>query len=448
MKIEEKVELFLKKHKQTKGCLLVAFSGGWDSMCLLDIIKKTSLKYGFTPIAIHLNHNWRGEESQKEEENCKKFCTQKEIEFYCETLSDSVPKTETAARDARYKFFETCAKKFNSKCVLTAHNFTDNAETVIYRIAKGTGIVGLQGINEKRGIFYRPLLNVSRDEIETYCKENNLCPNCDSSNDNPKYKRNYIRHKIMPMLKDINKFADKALNSLSDIAYNDNKIIEEYLEKIKSEIFDKDKIKTKQFINLSYPVKSRIVREISISNNIDYDRKKIDNVLKFIEENKNSKSGKTYSLSDFSWIFVSENYIDIISATKKGDFSIDIYEEGIYETPEHVFSIKKFTEETVDFPRDEDNRAFVELDIPINFQLRNRKDGDKICPMGLGGCMKLKKYLISKGVPKHKREGLLFLCSKDEILWAPSLGLSEKIKVVNKPTHVLKLVNREGDYED
>ena len=105
--IEESVKTFIEKYNLS-GKFLVAFSGGFDSMCLLDVLHKM----GCDVVAIHLNHNWRGEESRQEEENCRNFAHQKGIEFYSETLSDDIAHTENDARDARYKFFEKCAYSF------------------------------------------------------------------------------------------------------------------------------------------------------------------------------------------------------------------------------------------------------------------------------------------------------------------------------------------------
>ena len=151
--INSKIKSFLKKYNLDNKELvyLVGFSGGYDSMCLLDILHKISPKNKI--IALHLNHKWRGKESDKEEVNCKKFCEKIGVEFYSESLSPKTPHTETAAREARYKFFEKCGSKFNSDIIFTAHNKNDNAETLIYRICTGTGISGLQGIAENRGIF-------------------------------------------------------------------------------------------------------------------------------------------------------------------------------------------------------------------------------------------------------------------------------------------------------
>ena len=273
MDIINKVEEFLSTHNllNSKEKILVAFSGGYDSMCLLDICNKLNLNV----TAIHLNHNWRGEESDKEENNCRIFCQEKAIEFYSEKLPTGVPQTETFARMARYDFFEKCATKFNSKIIFTAHNKNDNAETLLYRIAKGTGIVGLSGIASVRGQYYRPLINTQREEIEEYCNKNLITPNEDSSNNNTKYQRNFIRHNILPELKKINPNIIDTINTLSEVAKLDNEIIEEYLKTLNNPY------KTSNFKNYSFAVKSRLCYNLFLQNGLEYDREKINRVIKF-----------------------------------------------------------------------------------------------------------------------------------------------------------------------
>ena len=420
--IKDNIKNFIKKHNLS-GTIIVAFSGGYDSMCLLDILNKLGEKI----IAVHLNHNWRGEESLNEAKNCGNFAKSKGIQYYSEILPDCIEKTETAAREARYDFFRRCAKKFNSKIVFTAHNFDDNAETVLYRIIRGTGTIGLQGIAEKRDIFYRPLLKTTRAEIEKYCKDNNLKPNNDSSNSNTKYRRNFIRHKIIPLLKEINPNVTEALNSLSEIAYEENRLIDTYLPK--------------NLILASEIEQKRLIYKILNENNIDYDREKIENIKKFIQENKNSKSGKKISLTDNLWLFVSSKKVEIITKTKKNTEEINISKCGKYKFEDYIFSIEKYNEEITEFPNDTEYKAYISAN-EINFTLRHRKDGDKIQPLGSKGSQKLKKYLNEKKIPQHEKDKLIFLCKDNEILWAAGIGLSEKIKVAQKPTHMLKLEKR------
>lgn len=389
-------------------------------MCLLDIL----YKLGYDIAAVHLNHNWRGKESIKEAQNCENFAKSRNIKYYSEILPDDVEKTETAARNARYKFFKRCAEKFNSKVVFTAHNYDDNAETVLYRIIKGTGTIGLQGISEHRDIFYRPLLKTLRSEIEEYIKTNNLSPNVDSSNYNSKYKRNLIRNEIMPILQNINPKVKQALNSLSELAIEENKLINSYLPK--------------NILKASAEEQKRLIYKLLADNNIEYDRKKIENIQKFINENKNSKSGKKISLNENLWLFVNNKKTEIIANNIKNTDYIRINKCGNYKFEDYTFSIAPFEGDIQKYPSDKEFKAYVSLK-DINFELRHRLDGDRIQPLGLSGSQKLKKYLNEKKIPAHEKDKLIFLCQKNEVLWAAGLGLNDKIKVVNTPTHVLTL---------
>lgn len=405
------VKSFLEKYNLS-GTILVAFSGGYDSMCLLDVLNKL----GKNIIAIHLNHNWRGKESLADEENCRNFTKERNIQFYCETLDDSIPKTETVAREARYQFFKHCAKKFKTNIVFTAHNFDDNAETVLYRIIKGTGTHGLQGILEHRDIFYRPFLNISREEIEKYCAKNNLSPNIDSSNSNTKYNRNFIRHKILPLMKEINPKVTTAINSLSNIAKEDFSLQN----------------------NLKYEI-----RELLCKYNLEYDKNKIDKICKFINENKNSKSGKKLSLTNGLWLFVSREKQEIIEKKEKFLEEIRICNIGEYKFGNYLFSILPYTKEITEFPSDNEYMAYINID-KIDFTLRHRKNGDRITPLGMKGSQKLKKYLNEKKIPTHEKDEIVLLCKGQEILWAAGVGLNEHVKVEKNPTHVIKLGGYDG----
>jgi len=441
--ISKIINSFLSKYNIDKPNLtyLVAFSGGYDSMCLLDILRKLCPKNEI--IAVHLNHKWRGEESDNEEQNCKEFCEKIGVELYSESIAPDVAHTETAAREARYEFFEKCADKFDSNIIFTAHNKNDNAETLIYRICKGTGISGLRGICENRGIYYRPLLKISREEIETYCKKNNLNPNKDSSNSDINYKRNYIRAKILPELAKINSLTLETITSLSEIAAEETQIIDEYISSIMNKISIDGEIQTKKFLNLTENVQKKIIYNLFINNKLDYDRRRIISVLDFIKENSDLKSGKTLSLTDNLWLFVCDKYIKIITDQTDGLPYFHVTKEGKYENNGYVFEVEKFSKSVIKFPKDCENTAYVDLSkVEFNFEIRGRKDGDFIYPLGLNGKQKLKKYLNAKKIPNHEKERLVFMAQGSEILWAINLGISEKIKVVKNPTHRIKFYKK------
>lgn len=443
--IEQTVKTFLEKYNIDKPekVYLVAFSGGFDSMCLLNALKN-SVKNKI--VAIHLNHNWRGEESDEEEQNCKNFCQKIRVDFYGEKLPDNTPKTETEARNARYEFFEKCAKKFGTDIIFTAHNKNDNAETLIYRIAKGTGINGLQGIVSQRGIYYRPLLETERKYIEKYCFDNNLTPNNDSSNSDKIHKRNLIRSDILPLLSKINPNITDSLNSLIHCAKEEEHIISEYIKLIENKILKEGKYKTKDFLKLSEPVQMRIIYNL-VTPLVpqDYDRLRIQTLLNFIKDNNTSKSGKICSVTTGYNLYVCEKYFELIQEKKHEKVSIKINKIGKYKDGRITVDIRKCDSIPDITDKFSSRTVFVDLSaVDFDFELRNRKDGDIIQPFGMNGHQKLKKYLNSKKIPNHKKDELIFLVQGNEILWAVDLGLSDKIKVKTKPTHKIE-VNINGN---
>ncbi len=441
---------FMKKYNLQDKTIVVGFSGGYDSMCLLDIMSKIKELPEFedlTVVAAHFNHNWRGEESLREQEICRIFAAAKGFEFYLKEAPKGLKKTENEARIARYEFFEEAYEEFDADAVFTAHNKDDNAETVLYRVIKGTGLVGLKGISENRGYFYRPLLKTKRSEIVDYCNENNLSPNNDSSNSNTAYTRNYLRLNVIPALEKINEGVKDALNTLSANAISDNEIIEEYLKTIRPNIFRDDKIISAEYKKLSTPVKMRFLHEYIQMLDLDYDYKKINELFDFIEANINQRNGSTKSLASALWLYADDKIIETIPPKVKSEVvdlkqEVLISGEGEYKIGDKTLSIKKYVDKDIFvFPESTSNFAYVDLsEVKFPLILRTRKDGDVIRPFGMTGSMKLKKYMNAKGVAKHNRDGILLLCNEDEVLWVLGVGLSSKIGVRTKPTHVLEVI--------
>lgn len=449
MELEEKIESFLNKYDLADKTIIVGFSGGYDSMCLLDIlsnIKNTGKYEDLKIVAAHFNHNWRGEEALREQEVCRLFASSKGFEFYTRTASNDIKKNENAARIVRYEFFEEAMENYDADAVFTAHNRDDNAETVLYRVIKGTGLVGLKGISERRGNFYRPLLRTNRSEIVNYCEAHNLNPNNDSSNGDIKYKRNFLRLNVIPFLEKINPNVKESLNTLAEVAANENNIIEEYLEGIKKKIFDGDKINPVEYSKLSYPVKMRILHEYIQILGLDYDYKKIKEIYEFIEQNITKRNGSTISLATSLWLYVDDKMIDVIPPRKKTTEKIfetvEITGEGEYHIGGKTVTLKKYEDKEIFvFPESTSNFAYIDLSqIRLPITLRTRQDGDIISPFGMKGTMKLKKYFNSKGVNRHIRDDIILVTKGNEILWAAGVGLSDKIGVTKTPTHVIEII--------
>lgn len=449
----DRIKSFIKEHNLQDKTIIVGFSGGYDSMCLLDILYKIRQEdkdfFDLEVIVAHFNHNWRGEESYREQEVCRLFAASKGFEFYTKTASKDIKKTENDARIARYDFFEEAMEDYDADAVFTAHNKDDNAETILYRIIKGTGIFGLKGISAKRDYFYRPLLKTTRKEIIQYCEENNLNPNNDSSNSDTTYKRNYIRLNVLPALEQINSSVKESLNTLAEVATSENEIIEEYFKTFRNNVLVEDRLVSSEYKKLSTPVKMRILHEYIQIFGLDYDFKKIKELYDFIEENINKRNGNTKSLSATKWLYVDETHIETIPRRNKNSqtdkiksMEVFVDSEGEYSFGNRKIIIKPYEEKSLfTFPESTASFAYVDLSkVKLPIIIRTRNDGDVINPFGMKGSMKLKKYLNAKGVSKHQRDEILLLTNEDEVLWVVGVGLSNKIGVTKLPTHVIEVI--------
>lgn len=453
--MKETVKNILEKYINIscESTIIVGFSGGWDSMCLLDIMNKLSHEYGFLLVAAHLNHNWRGKESEAEKERCLAFCEENDITFISDTLAEGMKASELIAREMRYDFFKRCAEEFEADAILTAHTKSDNAETILYRIIKGTGLNGLEGIREVRDLggfkVIRPILNFSRKDIEEYCIKNELYPNNDSSNVNTKYARNNIRHNIMPAIKLINPNIENSLITLAEIASGNNKVINELMENIEKQITIGNKWLTQNFLILNSAIKQHFVYKLLVKNELEPSFSKIQELINFISENRNSKTGKTLSITNDLWLFVSHKYTYFIHSDnyEKIEEEVKINTTGEYIIGgKYKVKIEKNNEKPEKYPKAITPKAYVDIKqemFPLT--LRTRRNGDIIQPFGMQGKMKLKKYFINKNIPEHDRDKILLLCKDKEVLWAIECGVSEKLRAGDIPQYKLTMEKINND---
>lgn len=219
--------------------ILVALSGGADSCALLICLKNLSGEYGFSLGAVHVNHSIRQQEAKRDMLFSKALCEKHGISFFCETVD--VPalakrtglSLELEARNQRYKIFEKICKENSFDCVTLAHTASDNAETVIFNLARGSAIGGLCGIPAVRDLcngvlVARPLIYVTRNEVELYLKELSQDFVTDSTNNSDDYTRNFIRHNIIPSLKEINPSLENTLTKTSKMLKSDNDFLEKF----------------------------------------------------------------------------------------------------------------------------------------------------------------------------------------------------------------------------
>lgn len=306
--LKEKVIDTIEKYKliQNGDRIVVGVSGGPDSICLINILYEIQKEKNITfeLYVCHINHMIR-EEASSDEEFVKNYCKSKQIPFFAkhvkveELAKDLKIGTEEAGRKVRYDFFGEILEKVNANKIATAHTKNDNAETVLMNIIRGSGTSGLKGITPLRENKYiKPLIEISRVEIEKYCKENKLNPRYDKTNNENIYTRNKIRNILIPLIeKEFNPNIIETIDRLSDLASKEN----EYLEKVTKETYEKLLIKEekneiilnlKRFNKENKVIKSRLIlytikRLFGATNGLE--KVHIDNIIKLCETNIGNK---------------------------------------------------------------------------------------------------------------------------------------------------------------
>ncbi|MBO5211303.1 MAG: tRNA lysidine(34) synthetase TilS [Clostridia bacterium] len=239
----------------------VALSGGADSVALLHALWKLRDKLSITVKAAHLNHGIRGNEADRDEAFVKWFCLKFDIPIVCETVDipslakEKGQSLELCAREVRYEFLSRNADGL----IATAHTASDNTETLLFNLTRGSGTKGLSGIPPKRDNFIRPLIFCSRYDIEKYCIDNSLSYVTDSTNLTDDYTRNKIRHNVVTTLKEINPSLEDAIVRATDILREDNEALEFFTNEALFKSVSDDGLLCESIINLPMAVAKRVI---------------------------------------------------------------------------------------------------------------------------------------------------------------------------------------------
>lgn len=299
--MKDKILQTIKKYNliEKEDKLVLAVSGGPDSMCMLSLLKQL----GNEIVVAHVNHNLR-KEAKEEEQYVKSYCEKNEIECYIKSIdiknlahTDKIG-TEEAGRKVRYKFFEEVLKKTKATKIAVAHNKNDKIETILLHTLRGSGLEGLKGIEAKRGNIIRPLIECERKEIEQYCKQQNLQPKIDQSNFQNIYQRNKIRNVVIPYIqKEFNPNIIKTMERLADIV----QLEDEYIEKQTDEAYRQVKIEEKkqeivislkEFNAQDQAIKARLIRSILkklFGSTASIEKIHIEDIIKLCKNNIGNK---------------------------------------------------------------------------------------------------------------------------------------------------------------
>lgn len=437
--------------------IVVGLSGGPDSVCLLNLLVSIKEEFNLKLAAVHINHMLRGDAANEDEEFCLKLCKELDVDFFSERIDvnkyskENNLSSETAGREVRYNTFNKIMYQKGFNKIATAHNANDQAETIIMRMMRGTGLEGLCGIPVIRENRYiRPILFMERKDIEAYCEEIEIEARIDKSNLERIYSRNKVRLDIIPYMKDnFNIDVISAINRMSILLQEDNEYILSEVETIYKENVQKDErsslIKNDIF-KLNNSIKKRIIRRVIkdiCGNKYDIEMKHIEDIIQLSK----NKTGKQIDLPN-----------NVVAINEYGDIRVKLRDVNeLIEEKQHVLSKEKILHNKIQF-----NSYIVEFNVTEsdnkwkysnnslikhfdfdkingNIIIRYRKNGDKIIPLGLNGSKKVKDVFIDMKIPKEKRDFIPIVEFGGDIAWIVGVKLSDKYKVDVNTKNILKI---------
>ena len=459
-----KIERYILAHNllAPRDKILVGLSGGADSVCLLRVLCALQDRFSLTVHAAHINHMLRGMDADADEAFCRALCEKlgvglsvlkKDVRQFAE---DTKQGTEAAARQVRYEFFHTLKKQLGLDKIATAHNQNDQAETSLLYFLRGSGIDGIKGIVPIRedGVI-RPLLCVTRDEIEAYLSELDQDFVTDASNLSEDYTRNKIRNALLPALA-----AEYNPNVVGTLAQNASLLAldAQFLNACADKFFETAATVDVDGVSLditSYRAADKAVglrairRAIGEVKGDDRDIS-YDTVMRCDALFGEGMQGKQASVT--AMVFARREYGQVRfyrAERQRNGFCVPmapgetkyIEEIGLY------FSVSLVKDETFDAKngRKKKNCEYFDYNsLSGQIYIRSRKNGDAFLPFGLNGTKKLKDYYIDEKIPAHLRAGIPLAVCGDEILWVCGYRRSNLYKVDAGTEQILKIEFWEG----
>ena len=433
--------------------VVLAVSGGPDSVALTHIMFRLREDFSFTPVVAHLDHMIR-RESHEDFKFVQDLAKSLELEFYGQQID--VPKMakqgkisiEEAGRIERYKFFEEVSVAHGAHKIATGHNSDDSLETFLLRIFRGSSITGLSGIPLKRGKIIRPLLELYRLELVKFLEEQQIPYKIDITNLSCDTDRNFTRNRIIPaVMERFPKCRQSILRTLDLIQKDEqylSSIVELFYEKAVSGTEDCFEINMDEICSLPEAVSSRIVRKVLFAlsgPNTRWTRFHIDRILFFI---KGSKPYVSFALP-YGLSFTKDygcSKISRLEESFKPDYSLIVSRPGLVRIPESnmdlEFSVLKKTASDFSYGNDSTTEYFDADLLTFPFHLRPFQPGDRIIPWGQNNPVKIKKLFIDSKIPRSLRNRLPMIIKAGEIIWAPkvrrcaSYGLGPQTKQLLK----------------
>ena len=426
-------EIAEKKLCTSRDKILLAVSGGIDSMVMLHLFKES----GFIIGVAHANFQLRDIDSENDEKFVKQICDKNAIpcfakRFETETYAQSNHLSiQMAARELRYRWFEELLSEHHFDLVATAHHVNDSIETVLLNLARGSGFEGLDGIASKNGSTIRPLLWATRREIEQYANENKIAWREDRSNASEDYARNFIRHRVYPLLKELNpsleKTAEESMDKISGAVELMERGIAQWKEKFEHRKGDHVHFDKKGFERFKNPegVLWNLIKGFGF--NLDQCRQ--------IMTALPGQPGKLFTNAPYELVIDRDHLI--ISKIQTG-LTEALIQFGQREVSLGHFKIKIEWSEKAGFKNDPSLAVLDAAKLKFPLRWRKWKSGDSFCPLGMNHKKKLSDFLIDEKISLIDKEKTTVLESGDEIVWVVGLRLDDRYKVIETTTSTVR----------
>ncbi len=428
----------IRTHEMLKNAnnVIVGFSGGADSVTLLHFLYffASERNTKFKVEAVHVNHGIRGKEADRDENFVKEFCskygiklTTKKIDVFKLAEADKIG-LEEAGRNARYKIFNAAASKNpqNFK-IATAHTLSDSCETLIFNLVRGSSLKGLCGISPVRDNIIRPLINSTREDIEIYCRYNNLNFVNDSTNFQRDYTRNKIRLDIIPKFKEINENFERTVGKNLVFLSNDEK----YLDSLAEEKFNYVKLEAeneydaKKINSLQPTLKDRVIAKVISSINKNLVRQRYIELIKKLLD-----GGLDVNLPGNLKIVCENNVLKVKNQRKNTSkceweypFSKNV---SLTEIKTNIIiKVKPLSEYLMDKKRFSAKNILDFEKIPCDSVIRNRRVGDRFCFSRRGITKTVKKLMNELKIPENIRDNVPLIAHKNKVIWIDGVGVAQ-----------------------
>ena len=419
--------------------IVVGFSGGPDSVFLVEMLKKLQHFFNFKIYLVHINHLLRGEDADSDENFSFEYAKKNNLEIFIKRIpvkeiAKEVGKTlEEVGREERYKFFFEIYEKVRATKIATAHNKDDQIETFLFRLIRGTSLQGLEGIKIKNNNVIRPISEIYKKDILEYLNKNEIQYKIDKTNFENEFTRNSIRLDLIPFIEERYniKFKDKIFSLIKEIRENNqnNSLnLSDYTDSENRIILEKTKF-------LSNFDKKNLLSLFLNKKNIEVNRNKIDEISSLIKSNGTKKIDldKSYRIvKDYTYLYIEDKKENCV--INNNVIQVKIPSEQIFDN----FKITVSAVENLDIPKQK-NQYLLDAIYNDIIEVRYRKEGDRIF-LGEKHSKKIKEIFIDQKIPKDIRDRLPIFLYNNTIFWIYNVKKAYIPKINKNENKLIKVL--------